>query len=182
MGIDNSTEQLATARSLQAEYQLSFPLIHGNAETVPLPDASFDLAIRVTICRWWSGYGEWRSPLAPVSTPRRWSTRAPTASLRDGCATLDTTTATSNAAGRGSRGGAGRTPGAGRFKIASHVYLLGNGQGRRQRTRRRRNCPSSSAALSGTTRHRPETRPRNHHITGKIKPTRRADDLPATRP
>jgi SAM-dependent methyltransferase len=45
VGIDNSEAQLTTARRLQAEHGLDFPLIHGNAETVPLPDASFDLAI-----------------------------------------------------------------------------------------------------------------------------------------
>jgi SAM-dependent methyltransferase len=45
VGIDNSEMQLATARRLQQEHGLEFPLIHGNAETVPLPDASFDLAI-----------------------------------------------------------------------------------------------------------------------------------------
>jgi SAM-dependent methyltransferase len=45
VGIDNSTEQLATARRLQAEHGLEFPLHHGNAEAVPYPDASFDLAI-----------------------------------------------------------------------------------------------------------------------------------------
>jgi SAM-dependent methyltransferase len=44
-GIDNSEEQLKTARALQVEHDLEFPLIHGNAESVPLPDASFDLAI-----------------------------------------------------------------------------------------------------------------------------------------
>jgi SAM-dependent methyltransferase len=44
-GIDNSPEQLSTARSLQAEFGLSFPLIFGDAEHVPLPDGSFDLAI-----------------------------------------------------------------------------------------------------------------------------------------
>jgi SAM-dependent methyltransferase len=43
--IDNSEEQLKTARALQEEHDLHFPLIHGNAETVPLPDASFDLAV-----------------------------------------------------------------------------------------------------------------------------------------
>ncbi len=41
-------------------------------------------------------------------------------------------------------------PEAGQVKIASHVYLPGNGQERRQMTRRHRNCPPSSAALSGT--------------------------------
>ena len=43
--IDNSEEQLKTAQALQSEHHLSFKLIHGNAEQVPLPDESFDLAI-----------------------------------------------------------------------------------------------------------------------------------------
>lgn len=45
VGIDNSEGQLATARRLQEEHGLEFPLIHGNAEAVPRPDASFDFAI-----------------------------------------------------------------------------------------------------------------------------------------
>jgi SAM-dependent methyltransferase len=45
VGIDNSEVQLHTARTLQREFGLEFPLLHGNAEEVPLPDASFDLAI-----------------------------------------------------------------------------------------------------------------------------------------
>src|SRR6201996_2864697 len=45
VGIDNSAEQLATARALQAEFGIEFPLLHGDAESVPYPDASFDLAI-----------------------------------------------------------------------------------------------------------------------------------------
>ena len=45
VGIDNSAAQLATARRLQAEHGLRFPLLHGNAEQVPYPDASFDLAV-----------------------------------------------------------------------------------------------------------------------------------------
>lgn len=44
-GIDNSAEQLKTAQQLQKEFELSFPLIHGDAAHVPLPDASFDLVI-----------------------------------------------------------------------------------------------------------------------------------------
>jgi SAM-dependent methyltransferase len=44
-GIDNSEKQLETARRLQGEHGTDFPLIHGNAEEVPLPDESFDLAI-----------------------------------------------------------------------------------------------------------------------------------------
>lgn len=43
--IDNSQEQLKTARELQAKHGLSFPLMLGDAENVPLPSESFDLAI-----------------------------------------------------------------------------------------------------------------------------------------
>ena len=45
VGIDNSEAQLATARRLQQQYGLDFPLLHGTAEAVPSPDASFDFAI-----------------------------------------------------------------------------------------------------------------------------------------
>ncbi len=45
VGIDNSAAQLATARRLQREHGLNMTLIHGNAERVPYPEASFDLAI-----------------------------------------------------------------------------------------------------------------------------------------
>lgn len=43
--IDNSAEQLATAGRLAAEHDLDISFLHGSAETVPLPDASFDFAI-----------------------------------------------------------------------------------------------------------------------------------------
>jgi SAM-dependent methyltransferase len=45
VGIDNSEAQLATAKRLQREFELEFPLLHGNAEEVPFPEESFDLAI-----------------------------------------------------------------------------------------------------------------------------------------
>jgi SAM-dependent methyltransferase len=45
VGIDNSPAQLETARRLQREHGLAFPLHLGNAEATPFPDASFDLAI-----------------------------------------------------------------------------------------------------------------------------------------
>jgi SAM-dependent methyltransferase len=45
VGIDNSEAQLTTARALQREFGLEFPLLHGNAEEVPFPAESFDLAI-----------------------------------------------------------------------------------------------------------------------------------------
>jgi SAM-dependent methyltransferase len=57
VGIDNSEAQLATARRLQREHGLEFPLLHGNAESVPYPDASFDLAIsEYGACLWADPY------------------------------------------------------------------------------------------------------------------------------
>jgi SAM-dependent methyltransferase len=45
VGIDNSPAQLETARRLQAEFGVEFPLHQGNAEQTLFPDESFDLAI-----------------------------------------------------------------------------------------------------------------------------------------
>jgi SAM-dependent methyltransferase len=45
VGIDNSARQLETARGFQEEFGIEFPLLHGDAERVPYPDGSFDLAI-----------------------------------------------------------------------------------------------------------------------------------------
>ena len=45
VGIDVTPAQLETARELQSETGLEFPLVEANAEEVPLPDASFDLAV-----------------------------------------------------------------------------------------------------------------------------------------
>lgn len=57
VGIDNSEAQLATARRLQQQYGLAFPLLHGNAETVPYPDDSFDFAIsEYGACLWADPY------------------------------------------------------------------------------------------------------------------------------
>jgi SAM-dependent methyltransferase len=45
VGVDVTPEQLATARAMQAEHGLDFPLIEASAEAVPLPDDSFDVAV-----------------------------------------------------------------------------------------------------------------------------------------
>jgi SAM-dependent methyltransferase len=45
VGIDNSEQQLQSARAFQREFGLEFPLWHGNAEEVPAADESFDLVI-----------------------------------------------------------------------------------------------------------------------------------------
>jgi SAM-dependent methyltransferase len=44
VGIDNSERQLATARRLADAHGVDLTLLHGNAEEVPYPDGSFDLA------------------------------------------------------------------------------------------------------------------------------------------
>jgi len=43
--IDNSQQQLETARRLDAEHRLDITWIHGNAEQVPQPDGSYDFAV-----------------------------------------------------------------------------------------------------------------------------------------
>jgi SAM-dependent methyltransferase len=45
VGVDLSPAQLATARSLQREFGPVFPLVRASAESVPLRDAGFDLAV-----------------------------------------------------------------------------------------------------------------------------------------
>jgi SAM-dependent methyltransferase len=45
VGIDNSPAQLATARRMQEQFGLEFPLYLGNAESTEFPDASFDLVV-----------------------------------------------------------------------------------------------------------------------------------------
>jgi SAM-dependent methyltransferase len=57
VGIDNSIEQLATARRFQREFGVEFPLIHADAENVPLASASFDFAIsEYGACLWCDPY------------------------------------------------------------------------------------------------------------------------------
>jgi SAM-dependent methyltransferase len=45
VGIDNSPKQLESARRFQTEFDLRFPLVQGDTERTPFPDARFDLAI-----------------------------------------------------------------------------------------------------------------------------------------
>ena len=45
VGVDVTPAQLATARRCQEETGIEFPLVEASAEDVPLPDASFDLAV-----------------------------------------------------------------------------------------------------------------------------------------
>jgi SAM-dependent methyltransferase len=45
VGVDVTPAQLDTARRVMAETGIEFPLVEASAEDVPLPDASFDLAL-----------------------------------------------------------------------------------------------------------------------------------------
>ena len=69
VGIDNSEKQLATARRLQAEHSIDFPLLHGNAEVVPYPDASFDLAISEYGASIWADPYRWIPEAARLLRP-----------------------------------------------------------------------------------------------------------------
>ena len=65
VGIDNSPAQLATARALQRQHGVSFPLLQADAEAAPLASRSFDLAV--------SEYGAsiWCDPFAWVPEAAR---------------------------------------------------------------------------------------------------------------
>ena len=69
VGIDNSEQQLATARRLQHQHKLDFPLIHGNAESVPYPDASFDFAISEYGACLWADPEKWVAEAARLLRP-----------------------------------------------------------------------------------------------------------------
>jgi SAM-dependent methyltransferase len=45
VGVDPTPAQLATARRMQEQFGLEFPLVEAFGEDVPLPDASFDLVV-----------------------------------------------------------------------------------------------------------------------------------------
>jgi SAM-dependent methyltransferase len=68
-GIDNSEGQLATARALQERFGIEFPLLHGNAERVPLEDESFDLAISEYGASIWCDPYEWIPEAARLLRP-----------------------------------------------------------------------------------------------------------------
>ena len=64
-GVDITENQLATARAMQAEHALEFPLIQASAEDVPLPDDCADLVV--------SEYGAslWCEPTAWIAEATR---------------------------------------------------------------------------------------------------------------
>ena len=69
VAIDNSPRQLETARRFQQEFGVEFPLMLGNAEDVPLPDGSFDLAISEYGAAIWADPYEWIPEAARLLRP-----------------------------------------------------------------------------------------------------------------
>ncbi|HEX3478383.1 MAG TPA: methyltransferase domain-containing protein [Kofleriaceae bacterium] len=69
VGIDNSPEQLATARRMQARFGLEFPLHLGDAEATPFDDASFDLAISEYGASIWCDPQRWIAEAARLLRP-----------------------------------------------------------------------------------------------------------------
>jgi SAM-dependent methyltransferase len=69
VGIDNSPKQLVTAARLQREHGLEFPLLLGNAEQVPYPDASFDFAISEYGAALWADPAAWIPEAARLLRP-----------------------------------------------------------------------------------------------------------------
>lgn len=69
VGIDNSPAQLATARALQREFRLEFPLHLGNAESTPFASASFDFAISEYGAAIWCDPYKWIPEAARILKP-----------------------------------------------------------------------------------------------------------------
>jgi SAM-dependent methyltransferase len=59
VGVDPTPAQLATARRMQERTRITFPLVEAPAEDVPLPDASFDLAVSEYGASLWAEPGLW---------------------------------------------------------------------------------------------------------------------------
>jgi len=69
VGVDPTPAQLETARRLQQETGLEFPLVEAPAESVPLPDASFDLACSEYGASLWADPREWVPEAARLLRP-----------------------------------------------------------------------------------------------------------------
>jgi SAM-dependent methyltransferase len=68
-GLDLTAAQLETARELQQEFGLEFPLIEANAEEVPFPDASFDIVLSEYGASIWADPYRWVPEAARLLRP-----------------------------------------------------------------------------------------------------------------
>jgi SAM-dependent methyltransferase len=69
VGVDPTPAQLDTAREMQEEFGLEFPLVEAAAENVPRPDASFDLALSEYGASIWADPYRWIPEAARLLRP-----------------------------------------------------------------------------------------------------------------
>ncbi len=69
VGVDPTPAQLDTARRMQAETGIEFPLVEAPAELVPLPDAAFDLALSEYGASLWADPYRWIPEAARLLRP-----------------------------------------------------------------------------------------------------------------
>ena len=69
VGVDPTPAQLETAARMQEQHGLLFPLIEAAAEDVPLPDASFDLAVSEYGASIWADPYRWVPEAARLLRP-----------------------------------------------------------------------------------------------------------------
>jgi SAM-dependent methyltransferase len=69
VGIDVTPAQLATARSMQKQFDLRFPLVEATAERLPLREERFDLALSEYGASIWCDPHEWVPEAARVLRP-----------------------------------------------------------------------------------------------------------------
>jgi ubiquinone/menaquinone biosynthesis C-methylase UbiE len=69
VGVDPTPAQLATARAMQERFGIEFPLVEAAAEAVPLPDASFDLAVSEYGASIWADPYRWIPEAARLLRP-----------------------------------------------------------------------------------------------------------------
>ena len=69
VGVDPTPAQLATARRLQHDTGIEFPLIEAIGEDVPLPDSSFDLALSEYGASLWADPYRWIPEAARLLRP-----------------------------------------------------------------------------------------------------------------
>jgi SAM-dependent methyltransferase len=69
VGVDPTPAQLETAREMQREFGLEFPLVEAGAEQVPLPSGSFDLAVSEYGASIWADPYRWVPEAARLLRP-----------------------------------------------------------------------------------------------------------------
>jgi SAM-dependent methyltransferase len=69
VGVDITPAQLDTARRMQEQFGIDFPLVEASAEDVPLPTASFDLAVSEYGASIWADPHRWVPEAARLLRP-----------------------------------------------------------------------------------------------------------------